>query len=245
MNGLREARAWVFLAAGLVLAVLTGVALYGVAQQSTARPDSPRSSGSAVSILVAKVDLPERTVITADQLVRRGFPSDLVPAGAITTDAAAVGQTTIAPIARGQPIVAAQLTTAGGKHGASITVDVGKVIVAFPTTDPLTLNGLVNIGDKVDILASVVAGTGDTAKATQTTLQNLEVMDIIGPTKEQPQRPTALVFQVDHQVALVLKYLRDSQATVDLAIRSRAESAIIKTTSVDLGYLTTTYGIRR
>jgi len=142
-------------------------------------------------------------------------------------------------------IVTGQLTTAGGKQGASITVEVGKVVVAFPTIDPLTANGLVNVGDKVDILASVAAGTGDTARATQTTLQNLEVMDILGPTKEQPQRATALVFQVDHQVALVLKYLRDSQATIDLAIRSRSESAIVKTTSVDLGFLTTTYGIRR
>jgi Flp pilus assembly protein CpaB len=117
--------------------------------------------------------------------------------------------------------------------------------VAFPTNDPLTANGLVNVGDKVDILATVTAGTGDTARATQTTLQNLEVLDIIGPTKEQPQRASALVFAVDHQVAIVLKYLRDSQATIDLAIRSRAESQIVKTTSVDLGYVTSTYGIKR
>jgi len=245
MSGLREARAWVFLAAGLVLAVLTGVALYAVAQQSTVRSDGPASSTNTISIFVAKTDLAQRTVLTAEQITRRDFPADLVPAGAITTDAALIGQTTVAPIARGQAIVTGQLTTAGGKQGASITVEVGKVVVAFPTIDPLTANGLVSVGDKVDILASVAAGTGDTARATQTTLQNLEVMDILGPTKEQPQRATALVFQVDHQVALVLKYLRDSQATIDLAIRSRSESAIVKTTSVDLGFLTTTYGIRR
>jgi len=64
--------------------------------------------------------------------------------------------------------VTGQLTTAGGKQGASITVEVGKVVVAFPTIDPLTANGLVSVGDKVDILASVAAGTGDTARATQT-----------------------------------------------------------------------------
>ena len=48
-----------------------------------------------------------------------------------------------------------------------------------------------------------------------------------------------------HQVAIVLKYLRDSQATIDLAIRSRAETQVVKTTSVDLGYITSTYGIKR
>jgi len=244
MSGLREARAWLFLAAGLVLAVLTGVALYGVAQQSAGRPEGPAATNT-VQVLVAKTDIAARTVLSADLVARRDFPADLVPAGAVTSDAAAVGQTTLVPIARGQAIVAGQLTNVEGRHGASLTIEAGKVLVAFPTSDPLTANGLVNVGDKVDILATVAAGTGDTAKATQTTLQNLEVLDIIGPTKDQPQRATALVFAVDHQVAIVLKYLRDSQATIDLAIRSRAETQVVKTTSVDLGYVTSTYGIKR
>lgn len=244
MRGLREARAWLFLAAGLVLAVLTGVALYGVAQQSAARPEAPAAS-STIQVLVAKTDIAARTVLSPELLARRDFPADLVPAGAVTTDAAAIGQTTLVPIARGQAIVAGQLASAEGQHGASITIEAGKVLVAFPLNDPLTANGLVNVGDKVDILATVAAGTGDTARATQTTLQNLEVLDILGPTKEQPQRATALVFAVDHQVAVVLKYLRDSQAVIDLAIRSRAETQLVKTTSVDLGYVTSTYGIKR
>jgi len=244
MSGLREARAWVFLTAGLVLAVLTGVALYGVAQQSSVRPEAPAST-TTIQVLVAKADIAARTVLTADLLARKDFPADLVPSGAVASDAAALGQTTLVPIARGQAIVAGQLSSAEGQHGASLTLEAGKVLVAFPTSDPLTANGLVNIGDKVDILATVAAGTGDTARATQTTLQNLEVLDIIGPTKDQPQRATALVFAVDHQVAIVLKYLRDSQATIDLAIRSRTETQVVKTTSVDLGYITSTYGIKR
>jgi len=244
MSGLREARAWLFLAAGLLLAVLTGLALYGVAQQSAARPEAPVSTNT-VQVLVAKADIAARTVISPDLLARKDFPVDLVPAGAVTSDDAALGQTTLVPIARGQAIVAGQLSSAEGKHGASLTIEVGKVLVAFPLSDPLTANGLVNIGDKVDILATVAAGSGDTARATQTTLQNLEVLDILGPTKDQPQRATALVFAVDHQVAIVLKYLRDSQATIDLAIRSRAETTVVKTTSVDLGYITSTYGIKR
>jgi hypothetical protein len=50
---------------------------------------------------------------------------------------------------------------------------------------------------------------------------------------------------VDHQVALVLKYLRDSQASVDLAIRSRAESDLTRTTGVDISFLVQTYGFRK
>lgn len=241
---MRETRSWIFLGVGLLLAALTGFALYGLAQQVTQTP-AVTTAARTVDVVVAKLDIPVRTVITADIVDRRSFPADLVPAGALTRPADAIGQTTIAPVSRGQTIVAGQLSSAEGKSGASVTIAKGSVLVAFPTIDPLSTAGLVNVGDHVDILASVIQGTGPDAKVSQTTVQNLEVIDILAPTKEQPQRVTSLVFAVDHQVALVLKYLRDSQATIDLAIRSRAETDLARTTSVDLQYLTQTYGIRR
>jgi len=241
---MREARSWVFLAIGLLLAGVTGLALYGLSQQ-VAHPSTAAAATSTVEVIVAKLDLPTRTVITTDTLSRKSYPVDLVPAGALSNEADAIGMTTVAPIGRGQAIVSGQLAAAEGKKGASVTVPKGLVLVSFPTTDPLTNGGLVNVGDHVDILASVLIGSGDTTRVSQTTLQNLEVMDIVSPTKEQPQRGMALVFAVDHQVALVLKYLRDSQASVDLAIRSRAESELTRTTGVDISFLVQTYGFRK
>lgn len=239
---MRESRSWIFLAVGLLLAALTGLSLYGIARQNA--PAAQSQDVRTVEVVVAKVDIPVRTVITADLIARKSFPVDLVPAGAITNDADAIGETTIAPVARGQTLVAAQVSAAEGKHGASLTIEKGQVLVAFPTTDPLTTAGLVNVGDHVDLLASVITGTGTDAKVSQTTVQNLQVVDVLGPTKDEPQRATSLVFAVDHQVALVLKYLRDSQATIDLAIRSQAESELVKTQGVNLPYLVQTYGFR-
>ena len=100
-------------------------------------------------------------------------------------------------------------------------------------------------GDRVDILATISTGVGENPKRTQTMIQNLEVQQVIGPTREQPQRPTSLTFIVDHQTALVLKYLRDSQATIDVAVRSRAEDKDASTRSVDITYLVQTFGIAR
>lgn len=242
---MRDTRAWIFLAIGLVLAGLTGFALYGLAQQNAPTEAARSAAGPTMDIVVAKTDLPVRVVITLDAITHKSYPLDLVPAGAISNDEDVVGQTTITPIARGQAIVQAQLSSAESDRAASLTIQKGMVMVAFPTTDPLTAAGLVHIGDRVDVLASVIAGTGENAKVSQTTLQNLEVLDILSPTTAQPQRPVSLIFAVDHQVALVLKYLRDSQATIDLAIRSRVETESTRTTSVDLGYVVSTYGIRR
>jgi pilus assembly protein CpaB len=237
-------RALIFLFAAVVLASLTGVVVYTVTQQAGSKAAAAAPQVVTVDVVVAAADLPVRTVITADMVATRAYPTQLVPAGSIGVLTEAVGQTTAAPITRGQPIVRGQLGTAKADRASSTAIEKGKVLVAFPTGDALTMGGLVNVGDHIDILASVLQGVGENAKVTQTTLQDLVVLDILSPTKEQPSRATSLVFAVDHQVAVVMKYLRDSNAVVDVAIRSRAESELTRTTSVDLAYIIGTYGFR-
>ena len=233
---------WFFLGLGLVLAILTGVSLSAVAQPNGRAAAAPVDT---VSIFVARSDLAARTVLTAEMLLAKDYPKQLIPSGALVNEAEAVGQTTLAAVPSGAPILRGQLVAAAGKRGASVAIDPGKVLVSFPTTDPLTAGGLVEAGDRVDILATVATGLGENPKRTQTMIQNLDVLQVIGPTKEQPQRATSLTFVVDHQTALVLKYLRDSQATIDVVVRSRAETDPITTRSVDITYLVQTYGIAR
>jgi len=236
-------RSWFFLSLGIVLAVTTGVALNGIAQQNVNRVAA--APPQTVSIVVANADVPARAVITAAMLARRDYPKELVPSGALADEADAIGQTTLAAIPSGAAVLRGQIIAANGKTGSSVTIDPGKVLVSFPTNDPLTVGGFVDVGDHVDILATVSTGTGENTKRTQTTIQNLEVLQVIGPTQQQPQRGTSLTFVVDHQTALVLKYLRDSQATIDLAVRSRSESQDVTTRSVDIIYLVQSFGIAR
>jgi pilus assembly protein CpaB len=239
---MRELRSWIFLGLGLLLAGLTGLSLYGVAQDVGTRQSAAASDSATV--VVAKADIATRAVLTADMLSRKAYPIALVPSGALANEADAVGQTTVSAIPAGAAIVRSQLVAANGRTGASVTLDKGKVLVAFPTVDPLTVAGLVKPGDRVDVLATVISGTGETSRKTQTTIQNLEVVDVL-TSGAGTQKTMALTFIVDHQVALVLKYLRDTQATIDIAVRSRAENELTTTTSVDLGYVLQTYGVKR
>lgn len=239
----------IFLGLGVALALLTGYGLYAVAQRSEEAAAAP-ATAATTPLLVARVDIPARAIVTGEMLARQDYPRALVPSTAAASEADVVGRTTLTPIAAGQPFTRPALADAQGRTGASLTIEPGKVLVAFPTTDPLTAAGLISVGDRVDILASVAAS--DAAKATQTILQNLEVVDVLRATSNggssgasQAAGPTSLTFVVDHQVALVLKYLRDSQATIDVAIRSHAEVQLARTISVDQQYLRETYGIRR
>ena len=239
---MRELRSWIFLGLGLLLAGLTGLSLYGVSQDSGARVAAAASD--TATVVVAKSEIVTRSLLTADLLTTKTYPKNLVPSGALTYEADAVGQTTVSAIPAGAAVVRSQLTSANGRTGASVTLEKGKVLVAFPTVDPLTLAGLVRPGDRIDVLATVTTGSGDAARKTQTTLQNLEVIDVL-TTGSNAQKLASLTFVVDHQVALVLKYLRDTQATVDIAVRSRAEGEQTATTSVDLNYLLQTYGVKK
>jgi pilus assembly protein CpaB len=239
---MREFRSWIFLGLGLLLAGLTGLSLYGVAQDFGARQVAAASD--TAQVIVAKTDIAARSVLTAEMMARTTYPAGLVPTGAVTNEADVIGQTTLTAIPAGAAVVRAQLVAANGRTGASVSLEKGKVLVAFPTVDPLTLAGLVRQGDRVDVLATVTSGTGETARKTQTTLQNLEVVDVL-TIGTGTQKTMSLTFVVDHQVALVLKYLRDTQATIDIAVRSRAETDSAMTTSVDLPYLLQTYGVKK
>jgi Flp pilus assembly protein CpaB len=83
-------------------------------------------------------------------------------------------------------------------------------------------------------------------------LQNLEVLDII----QEPQSPqeaeeegepaprrTALLLKIAPQDAVVLKYLRDSVARIDLALRTADNETLFNVQPVNINYLMLRYGI--
>ncbi|HEV2010536.1 MAG TPA: Flp pilus assembly protein CpaB [Candidatus Limnocylindria bacterium] len=236
---MNEIRSWIFLALGLLLSGMTGLALYGVGVDASSRGQAAAAAES-VEVLVTTADIPARTVLTGGNLTLMSYPRPLVPAGALGHTEEAVGQTTVAAIPKGAVVVREQLIAAGGNKGASISLEKGTVLVAFPTSDPLTLAGLVEAGDRVDVLVTIPGADG--VKRTQTIVQNLVVVDVV---RASAARTASLTFIVDPQVALVLKNLRDSQYTIDLSIRALKDTDSVKTTTVDADYVANRYGIRR
>lgn len=87
------------------------------------------------------------------------------------------------------------------------------------------------------------------------TLQNLEVLWIIeepqvepAETRGQEEGPVeppgrALILKADPQDAVILKYLRDSEGIVDLALRSPENGALFDVDPVNVNYLMLRYGI--
>jgi Flp pilus assembly protein CpaB len=82
-------------------------------------------------------------------------------------------------------------------------------------------------------------------------LQDLEVLWFITEPTTQPQdeqaatppQKRAMVLKIDPQDAVVLKYLRDSIAQVDVALRGPENTTLFDTQSVNINYLALRYGI--
>jgi pilus assembly protein CpaB len=117
-------------------------------------------------------------------------------------------------------------------------------------------------GDRLDILLSMAmsqptvgeagsaptGGGGNSASSisTQVTLQNVEIFAIgeqaqagiqasdkgVSAKASNGSQPLALL--VDHQDAIIIKFIKDSGGTIDLALRSSDEERIVRTDAVTI-----------
>lgn len=216
-------------------------------------------------VVVAATDIAANSVITRAQVVTGAFPLNMVPADALTEIDQVVNTTARTPVFSGQILLQRQFIAADGRTGSSVNIPSGKVLVAFPSTDMLNATGAVQAGDHVNIMLSMpISGTnrldggassgsqfgaGAQAMVSQMTLQNIEVytLGLWTPPGEQVQDDQSkalkiITFIVDPQEALILKFVKDSGGTIDLAVRSAEDVNLAQTDPVNLDYLVDLYG---
>jgi len=230
---MNDLRARALLGLGVTLALVTGLLLYTTLNASAEQRDLRMGQ----DLVVARVAIAANAPIAQDALERRSYPVELVPTGAVTDPGVLVGQRLSVAVPAGAAILRSFIAGPAGASSGAVVASPGHLVVSFPTNDPLTAAGLVQVGDRVDVLATVTASEG---RITQKTIQDLEVLAVTGRDQSR-----ALVFSVDDQTALVLKYLRDSGAAIDIALRARTDTTTVRTQAVDLVYVTQTFGIKR
>jgi Flp pilus assembly protein CpaB len=149
---LRRFPAAYWLAAFLVAALTatTVARLVGRAEAAAARYGSPRV------VWVMRRPVPAGAALSADDVARRPVPAAFVPSGAVGSAVDLAGRTAVAPLARGEVVLAARLAGAG-VGGVAALLPAGATALAVPVgpgTPP------VRRGDRVDVLATFDAGDG-------------------------------------------------------------------------------------
>jgi pilus assembly protein CpaB len=248
------------MALGILLAGGASVLVLGIARQAG---EVNRSVIPQVYVVMAVREIPDQAQVTPDALVVRPFPTDFAPAGAVATPDQAVGKFAVGTIYKDQIIQQGHVSTAKRALSMSDRVPPGKVVVWFPMPDLLSGQIGFKPGDRLDILLSLqmtstasasegaptpVGGTSTTkaGNSTQTTLQNVEIFALgeraesgvsagpggISARSAGSSQPLALL--VDHQDAIIIKFIKDSGGTIDLALRSADEDRIVRTDAVTI-----------
>ncbi len=186
-------RGILWLAAGLVLAVLAAGLSYYAFQQVIARQADTPAAKSTQTVVVAKQTINERAVIRLADISTEERPLEKVPSGAVFKTDDAVGRIAARSIGVGQVLLAQNMvesfTTGDIEQTDVSTVTVnfnkslGEDLVAFalPVGDKLSKEGILLAGDHVDLLFSTdVTGKeeGTGGKVSIYAIQDLEILQI-------------------------------------------------------------------
>ena len=240
---LRGRRGIIWIVAGVVLAILAGVAAMlalraAISTVQVPEPEAPLTR----PVVVASQFVERRSTLTDADVEIRELPQDSIRSGAIVKEEDAIGRITLTQLNQGEMILAQNLleVTAEGEPEAgepsiSEALEEDEVAVSLRATDLMSRFGVLQPGDKVDLLFSVNV-VGKTLQeevprgglVALNALQNLEILQIVtraapqeeGAEEEAVQQERLIVLIADPQQAVILKYLKDSGGTIDFALRS-------------------------
>jgi pilus assembly protein CpaB len=110
----------------------------------------------AVTVAVASANIPWGTKLTKEMIKTVSFLPNSVPSGAFTDPEKLAERVAILPIRENVPILESMLASADVKSGGiTVIVSPGKRAVAVRGDKVLGLSGLVNPGNRVDVLVSI------------------------------------------------------------------------------------------
>ncbi|EAX48030.1 SAF domain [Thermosinus carboxydivorans Nor1] len=158
------------LAIALVLSLATTGLIYKYLQEAT-----QKTPQEGVVVVVAKVDIPPKTKITAEMVATAKVPAEYVQPGAVRELKTAVGAIAREHIVAGEQIAERRLVIQGKSAGFTGIIPPDKRAVTIAVTEVTGVAGFVKPGDYVDVVATFDQNTvGD--NVSQIILQNVLVL---------------------------------------------------------------------
>lgn len=259
-------RGFIWLGAGVVLALLAGLVAYSTLMRVSQTPTGPEAAGPTVTVVVAGRNVPVRSVLTLEDLVEAEFPAAIIPEGAVRATDGAVGRLSMQQLFPGQPILEQTLVdpnavSPDGRQALYLLED--EVLMAIPAQDLLSRIGMLKPGDHVDLYFSLPfpedrgIGAQDVEQKDQQTtfalLENVTIAGLIGGIAAPEDGatdgaatvapPEAVLLTIAPQDALALKYVVDAGGTMDLVLRAPGVERPFVADPVDIDYLINRYRI--
>lgn len=209
----------------LAVAVACGlVAMLGVQQVLSGRQQA--KSDEMAQVLVAIADIAPNTPLNEKNVVFKKLPASAVPAGAVTKVEQYEERALRTGAVVGEFIMAAKLGEKG-VFSASSSIPEGMRVVTVPVNMTTTHSGLIQPGDRVDVLVTYMTGKRQTK--TETVLESVEVFatDAMrqagGDTSEINAKNISLLVSPDHATILMSA---DKAGDITLALLPKSENPV-------------------
>ena len=156
----------------LILSLVTTLLIYKYLSGISEKANKP-----GMPVVVAKVDIPPRTVVTADMVQLVNIPPEYIQPGAMNELAKVVGVTTREQIVASEQITARRLGIEAKPVGFSGLIPHDKRAITITVNEVIGVGGFIKPGDYVDIVATY--DKGDTgAHTSKLLLQNVLVLAV-------------------------------------------------------------------
>lgn len=154
----------------VLLSLVTSTLVYKYLQGMTGKTQT-----EGTPVIVAKVDIPPKTKITAQMLSENKIPNEYLQPGSMSEMQLVVGAITRDHIIAGEQITERRLVIEGKNVGFSGIIPHDKRAVTIAVTEVTGVAGFVKAGDYVDVVATFDKNTaGD--NVSQVIMQNLLVL---------------------------------------------------------------------
>ncbi|HYE84537.1 MAG TPA: Flp pilus assembly protein CpaB [Clostridia bacterium] len=225
------------LALSIIMALVTCLLLYFY----ISKPDNHSSVIEYTEIYAAKVEIPARTVVTDEMIVKVQFPKDAKVTMGLSDRSRIVGKLTKERIIKGEAILSDRLY-AGEKTNMAFIIPVGKRAVTIGVNEVTEVGDYILPGDNVDVIATFEEAAVELEgrkiyypKYTKVILQNVQVMGVgqnMQVLKEKGGKlPASVTLAVSLEEAEKL-VLADESGVLRLALKPAADNSRIMTTGV-------------
>ena len=218
-------RSMLFFALAIGLGLVTTVMTYNWLQEQTPEPVKQFLKSKGHKIVIASVDVPWGSPLTAEMVRLVEYPQAHLPEGHFKDVESLKGRVVLTHLQRHEPILEAKLAPEDVKHGGVLGVmDPDKRAMAVRVNEVVGLPGFVKPGDRVDIMATLKNPKRGKGKITKTVLENTLVlatgtqMERKGPG-EKPTPVKVITFEVSLKDAEKLA-LASTEGKLRLALRS-------------------------
>jgi pilus assembly protein CpaB len=158
----------------LALAVVLGLVAAFAAKNMLAQNHSAQPNTKLTQVVVAKVNIPPGTELTADDVTTVKMEADVDPQAIFTNPDDVLKRVAAQPLYKGQPVINTLLAPKGTGGGLQALVPEGMRAITIEVNEFLGVAGFVTPGSRVDVISSMAGDKGGEMVA-RTIVQNVRV----------------------------------------------------------------------